>query len=119
MKNENENLKNQKPNNVNNNNNSNNTNNTSNNNNNVYESKYSRGAKYRRSEPINYSKKTSNHSDKKDNDENININIDGTDTQFNRKFVRRLSKMKISSTNWNINQLGDVRTYPDAIEVEE
>ncbi len=104
--------------NVDNNNNSNNNTNY-NSNNNVYESKYNKGSKYRRSEPNNYSKKTSNHSDKKDNDENININIDGTDTPVNRKWVRRLSKMKISSTHWNINQLGDIRTYPDAIEVEE
>ena len=120
MKNENENQRNQRPNNVNINNNNSSNNNTNNNtNNNVYESKYNKGSKYRRSEPINYSKKTSNHSDKKDNDENININIDGTDTPVNRKWVRRLSKMKISSTHWNINQLGDIRTYPDAIEVEE
>ena len=39
---------------------------------------------------------------------------------FNMKsYARRLSKMNISSTNWNINQLGDNRTYPDVIEVEE
>ena len=39
--------------------------------------------------------------------------------QFNMKnYARRLSKMNISSTNWNINQLGDMFTYPDAMEIE-
>ena len=39
--------------------------------------------------------------------------------QFNMKnYARRLSKMNISSTNWNINQLGDMLTYPDAMEIE-
>ena len=39
--------------------------------------------------------------------------------QFNMKsYARRLSKMNISTTNWNINQLGDSFTYPDAMEVE-
>ena len=38
---------------------------------------------------------------------------------FNMKnYARRLSKMNISSTNWNINQLGDMFTYPDAMEIE-
>ena len=38
---------------------------------------------------------------------------------FNMKnYARRLSKMNISSTNWNINQLGDMLTYPDAMEIE-
>ena len=36
-----------------------------------------------------------------------------------KKFARRLSKMNITSTNWNINQLGDINTYPDAMEVED
>ena len=36
-----------------------------------------------------------------------------------KKYARKLSKMNISSTNWNINQLGDINTYPDAMEVEE
>ena len=39
--------------------------------------------------------------------------------QFDKKFARRLSKMNITSTNWNINQLGDINTYPDAMQVEE
>ena len=39
--------------------------------------------------------------------------------QFNMKnYARRLSKMNISSTNWNINQLGDMLTYPDVTEIE-
>ena len=39
--------------------------------------------------------------------------------QFNMKnYARRLSKMNISSTNWNINQLGDMLTYPDVMEIE-
>jgi hypothetical protein len=87
--------------------------------NNVYESKYNKGSRGGKNETNNYSKKSSTHSDKNDDDENININIDGTDTPLKRNYVRRLSKMKISSTNWNINQLGDNRTYPDVIEVEE
>ena len=33
-------------------------------------------------------------------------------------YARRLSKMNISSTNWNINQLGDMLTYPDVMEIE-
>lgn len=38
---------------------------------------------------------------------------------FNMKsYARRLSKMNISSTNWNINQLGDMLTYPDVMEIE-
>ena len=39
-------------------------------------------------------------------------------TEFDKKFVRRLSKMNITNTHWNINQLGDINTYPDAMEVE-
>ena len=38
---------------------------------------------------------------------------------FNKKYARKLSKMHITSTNWNINQLGDINTYPDAMEIEE
>ena len=86
--------------------------------NNVYESKYSKNSKTGKSETNTYNKKPSNYEDQK-NRKNININIDGTNTQFDRKFVRRLSKMKISSTNWNINQLGDMKTYPDVLDVEE
>jgi len=86
--------------------------------NNVYESKYSKNSKTGKSETSTYNKKPSNYEDQK-NRKNININIDGTNTQFDRKFVRRLSKMKISSTNWNINQLGDMKTYPDVLDVEE
>ena len=57
-----------------------------------------------------YNKKRS----KNINNENKN---NGT---FNMKsYARRLSKMNISSTNWNINQLGDIFTYPDVMEVED
>ena len=39
---------------------------------------------------------------------------------FNKKnFVRRLSKMNITETNWNINQIGDINTYPETIVVED
>ena len=38
---------------------------------------------------------------------------------FNMKsYARRLSKIHLSSTNWNINQLGDILTYPDVMEIE-
>ena len=78
-------------------------------NHNVFESKYNN------KENNNINKKPSRKSkefkSKKSNDE---IN-----PSFDKKYARRLSKMNISSTNWNINQLGDINTYPDAMEVEE
>ena len=50
---------------------------------------------------------------------NGNENKDTNKGQFNMKsYARRLSKMNISSTNWNINQLGDMLTYPDVMEIE-
>ena len=50
---------------------------------------------------------------------NGNENKDTNNGQFNMKsYARRLSKMNISSTNWNINQLGDMLTYPDVMEIE-
>ena len=55
------------------------------------------------------SKKTHEFSSKKSKD----------GSTFDKKFARKLSKMHITSTNWNINQLGDINTYPDAMEVEE
>ena len=57
------------------------------------------------------SKRGSDFKNKKSGDESNN--------QFDKKYARKLSKMNISSTNWNINQLGDINTYPDAMEVEE
>ena len=35
-----------------------------------------------------------------------------------KNFVRRISKLNITETNWNINQLGDISTYPEAMDVE-
>ena len=76
-------------------------------NNNVYESKYNKHSNSGKKENDNnsYNKKPSN---------NIENN-----PQFDKKYARRLSKIKITSTNWNINQLGDKNIYPDAMEVEE
>ena len=34
-------------------------------------------------------------------------------------YARKLSKMNITSTNWNINQLGEIFTYPEIILIEE
>jgi phenylalanyl-tRNA synthetase alpha subunit len=61
-----------------------------------------------------YNKRNNN---KKENNEKENK--DKNNGQFNMKnYARRLSKMNISSTNWNINQLGDMLTYPDVTEIE-
>ena len=69
-----------------------------------------RGSKpNRENEKYNNSKKGHEFSNRKNND---GSNID-------KKFARRLSKIHLTSTNWNINQLGDMNIYPDAIEVEE
>jgi len=64
-----------------------------------------------------------NNFDNKDNIGNNRRKTKNTNSkdngQFNMKsYARRLSKMNISITNWNINQLGDLFTYPDAMEVE-
>ena len=64
-----------------------------------------------------------NNFDNKDNIGNNRRKTKNTNSkdngQFNMKsYARRLSKMNISTTNWNINQLGDSFTYPDAMEVE-
>ena len=50
-----------------------------------------------------------NEKENKDNNKHFNI----------KSYARRLSKMNLSSTNWNINQLGDLLTYPDVMEIEE
>ena len=85
-------------------------------NNNVYESRYSK----------NSNSNSNTNSGKKDNDSNNNYNYTKkpsnkieNNAQFDKRYARRLSKIKITSTNWNINQLGDKNIYPDAIEVEE
>ena len=81
-------------------------------NNNVYESKYSKNS--------NSGKKEGNNNQKHGNTgfNNKKDSKNETNPQFDKKFVRRLSKIKITSTNWNINQLGDMNIYPDAMEVE-
>ena len=82
-----------------------------NNKNNIYESKFSKKS--------SNSKKENNDNNKKHYEfKNKNSN-DDEDPRFNKKYARRLSKLKISSTNWNINQLGDINTYPDALEIEK
>ena len=81
-------------------------------NNNAYESKYSK----KKSNEGNINKKSKKKGNefktKKSNDESNNL-------PFDKQYARRLSKMNISSTYWNINQLGDIGTYPDAMEIEE
>ena len=68
----------------------------------------------------NYSQNNINRKSSKKNNEfrSRKMNEDNNN-QFDKKFARRLSKMNITSTNWNINQLGDINTYPDAMQVEE
>ena len=83
--------------------------------NNVYESKYSKNNKNTQNENININRKSS----KRGNDFKNEKSGDESNNYFDKKYARRLSKMNISSTNWNINQLGDINTYPDAMEVEE
>ena len=56
---------------------------------------------------------------KKGNDFKKRKSNENSNFQFDKKFSRRLSKMNITSTNWNINQLGDINTYPDAMEIED
>ena len=78
-------------------------------NHNTYESKYSNKGKN------NINNKTSRKSKEL---KNKNSNKE-TNPSFDKKYARKLSNMNISSTNWNINQLGDINTYPDAMEIEE
>jgi ADP-ribosylation factor GTPase-activating protein 2/3 len=78
-------------------------------NHNIYESKYNN------KENNNINKKPS----RKSKEFKSKNNIDDTNPSSYKKYARKLSKMNISSTNWNINQLGDINTYPDAMEVEE
>ena len=59
------------------------------------------------------SKKNSEFKSKKSglkNNDNSNVNM---------SYARKLSKMNITSTNWNINQLGEIFTYPEIILIEE
>jgi len=46
-------------------------------------------------------------------------NKDGANSNINMSYARKLSKMNITSTNWNINQLGEIFTYPEIIFIEE
>ena len=84
-------------------------------NNNIYESKYSNSNKNNKNENNNINRKSS----KRGSDLKNKKSGDESNNHFDKKYARRLSKMNISSTNWNINQLGDINTYPDAMEVEE
>ena len=63
-----------------------------------------------------YKKKKSQTSEEKPTfKKNVNENKGGFDK---KTFVKKISKMNITETNWNINQLGDINTYPEALEVE-
>ena len=75
--------------------------------------------KLRNSKPNNNQNNFNRKQSKKDKDFKTKKSNDGSNIQFDKKFARRISKMNITSTNWNINQLGDINTYPDAMEVEE
>ena len=46
-------------------------------------------------------------------------NKDESSATINMSYARKLSKMNITSTNWNINQLGEINTYPEIIFIEE
>ena len=91
------------------------------NNNTVYESKYNR--KNVRNENNNNDSNIKKKPSKKNNEfkskKSGGIHNDGANPQINKSYARRLSKMNITSSNWNINQLGDINTYPEVIEVEE
>ena len=94
------------------------------NNNTVYESKYnnSNNRKNTRNENNNndtIKKKPSRKNNEFKSKKSGGIHNDGANPQFNKSYARRLSKMNITSSNWNINQLGDINTYPEVIEVEE
>ena len=91
------------------------------NNNTVYESKYNK--KNVRNENNNNDRNIKKKPSKKNNEfkskKSGGIHDDGANPQINKSYARRLSKMNITSSNWNINQLGDINTYPEVIEVEE
>jgi len=91
-----------------------------NNNNTVYESKYSNRKNARNENNNNdyIKKKPSKKNNEFKSKKSGGIHNDGANPQFNKSYARRLSKMNITSSNWNINQLGDINTYPEVIEVE-
>ena len=69
-------------------------------------------------EKLRATPKYNNYNNKKGKDQKENK--DKNTSQFNMKnYARRLSKMNITTTNWNINQIGDIRTYPDVMEIED
>jgi hypothetical protein len=69
-------------------------------------------------EKLRATPKYNNYNNKKGKDQKENK--DKNTGQFNMKnYARRLSKMNITTTNWNINQLGDIRIYPDVMEIED
>ena len=90
------------------------------NNNTVYESKYNRkNARNENNNNDNIKKKPSKKNNEFKSKKSGGIHNDGANPQINRSYARRLSKINITSSNWNINQLGDINTYPEVIEVEE
>ena len=69
---------------------------------------------------INNSGKSSDNNKRRNNNTNNEKENKDNNRHFNMKsYARRLSKIHLSSTNWNINQLGDILTYPDVMEIEE
>ena len=90
------------------------------NNNTVYESKYNKkNIRNENNNNDNIKKKPSKKNNEFKSKKSGGIHNDGANPQFNKSYARRLSKMNITSSNWNINQLGDINTYPEVIEVEE
>ena len=90
------------------------------NNNTVYESKYNRkNERNENNNSDNIKKKPSKKNNEFKSKKSGGIHNDGANPQINKSYARRLSKMNITSSNWNINQLGDINTYPEVIEVEE
>ena len=91
------------------------------NNNNVYESKYSKtsNTSNKKNEKNNIRKKPSKKINEFKTKKSKNIDNDESHPHINKSYARRLSKMNITSTNWNINQLGDINTYPEVIDVED
>ena len=63
-------------------------------------------------------KKSNINMNKKPSKKINTTNNDGNNYKFDKQYARKLSKMNITSTTWNINQLGDIYTYPDAMEIE-
>ena len=89
------------------------------NNNTVYESKYNKkNIRNENNNNDNIKKKPSKKNNEFKSKKSGGIHNDGEQPQFNKSYARRLSKMNITSSNWNINQLGDINTYPEVIEVE-